>query len=291
MAQKRITELVLRDDVDTDVNVPVDDGIQSYRTTATQWKDFILPDAGIARAKLGVGAIALGTIVSKANADSPYTQVVDTDLLLINGTSGVTVTMLAAASYTGKRVRIRKTDSTTGVVTITGVTTLNTQGETVHLFSDGSSWLIVDRHIPMTTTSVTMTTNMSTNGTVTANMIRIGDQCRIDYRVTYTGAANAVTFTMTLPTGIAIDTTKHGNSTALASTFGEGFWFDPAGGTTRYGTKAIFSTTSVFHVMYTAATGSFAHYSSITNTVPFTVANGTIHSGYVQFPVSGWAAS
>jgi microcystin-dependent protein len=36
MAQKKITELQLRDNVTSDVNFPVDDGIQSYRVTALQ---------------------------------------------------------------------------------------------------------------------------------------------------------------------------------------------------------------------------------------------------------------
>lgn len=42
MADKKITELQLRSDVDEDVNLPADDGIQSYRVTAPQMKDFVL---------------------------------------------------------------------------------------------------------------------------------------------------------------------------------------------------------------------------------------------------------
>lgn len=42
MADKKITDLQLRSDVDDDVNFPVDDTIQSYRVTAPQVKTFIL---------------------------------------------------------------------------------------------------------------------------------------------------------------------------------------------------------------------------------------------------------
>ncbi len=42
MADKKITDLELRSNVDDDVNVPVDDGIQSYRTTAPQWWTYIM---------------------------------------------------------------------------------------------------------------------------------------------------------------------------------------------------------------------------------------------------------
>ncbi len=42
MADKKITELQLRSDVDEDVSLPADDGIQTYRVTAPQIRDFTL---------------------------------------------------------------------------------------------------------------------------------------------------------------------------------------------------------------------------------------------------------
>ncbi len=47
MADKKITELQLRDNVSDDVNFPSDDGIQSYRVTAAQMKTYILADDAI----------------------------------------------------------------------------------------------------------------------------------------------------------------------------------------------------------------------------------------------------
>lgn len=57
MADKKITELQLRDNVDGDVNFPSDDGIQSYRVTAPQIKDYILPSLGITGAKVAAATL------------------------------------------------------------------------------------------------------------------------------------------------------------------------------------------------------------------------------------------
>lgn len=57
MAQKKITDLQLVDEVTDGLNIPGDDGIQSYRATAAQMKAYILPDAAITNAKMNKSAI------------------------------------------------------------------------------------------------------------------------------------------------------------------------------------------------------------------------------------------
>ena len=52
MAQKKITDLQLRDAVTSDLNLPSDDGIQSYRVTAAQLRDFVT--AAISQVPTGV---------------------------------------------------------------------------------------------------------------------------------------------------------------------------------------------------------------------------------------------
>jgi len=52
MAQKRITELQLRDNVTDEVNLPSDDGVQSYRVTALQIKNYILSAGSVLRSML-----------------------------------------------------------------------------------------------------------------------------------------------------------------------------------------------------------------------------------------------
>lgn len=52
MAQKKITDLQLRTDVDTSCNFPVDDATQTWRVTGEQLADFILPDGGVTKEKV-----------------------------------------------------------------------------------------------------------------------------------------------------------------------------------------------------------------------------------------------
>jgi microcystin-dependent protein len=63
MAQKKITDLQLRTSVTSDLNLPSDDGIQSYRITAQQLADFILANGSVTASKLGTGAVTTTKIL------------------------------------------------------------------------------------------------------------------------------------------------------------------------------------------------------------------------------------
>lgn len=69
MADKKITELQLRDNVTADVNFPTDDGIQSYRVTAQQVKDYILSALSISTAMLQNLSVTSGKIAAGAVSD------------------------------------------------------------------------------------------------------------------------------------------------------------------------------------------------------------------------------
>lgn len=80
----------------------------------------------------------------------------DTDLFLINSTSGdITLTLPSAVGVSGKRLTIRKIDSSTNNVIVdpTGAETvdslavlyLNSQGDSVDLVSDGSDWISTNK--------------------------------------------------------------------------------------------------------------------------------------------------
>lgn len=58
MAQKKITDLQLIDEVVDDLSIPGDDGIQSYRATALQMKNYVLPDGAITSAKMNKTAVS-----------------------------------------------------------------------------------------------------------------------------------------------------------------------------------------------------------------------------------------
>jgi hypothetical protein len=77
MAQKKITDLQLRDNVEADLNFPSDDGIQSYRVTATQIKNFVLANQNVLLAMLKDDIFTGLTAVTPADDD--YFPLVDTN--------------------------------------------------------------------------------------------------------------------------------------------------------------------------------------------------------------------
>lgn len=68
MATKKITDLVLIDEITGTESFPVDDSIQTYRSTATQLKDFILPDGGLNISKLSSTLINILAPTGKIDA-------------------------------------------------------------------------------------------------------------------------------------------------------------------------------------------------------------------------------
>jgi hypothetical protein len=66
MAQKRITDLQLRDEVTDDLNFPSDDGIQSYRVTGLQILGYVLGAGKVATAALANLAVTAGKLAANA---------------------------------------------------------------------------------------------------------------------------------------------------------------------------------------------------------------------------------
>lgn len=162
MAQKKITDLQLRGSVSDDLNFPSDDSIQSYRVTALQILSYVLGTgnvgstalaaASVTRSKLAVGASANLAVTSKTTT---YTADPATDDVILCSASGgaFSVNLPAAASNSGKRFWIKKTDSTSNAVTldgnasetIDGATTyaMIIQNECIQVVCDGSGWRII----------------------------------------------------------------------------------------------------------------------------------------------------
>lgn len=95
----------------------------------------------------------MGTVATKAAADSPVTAAAS-DILLCNATAGaITVNLPAAASNTNCIITVKKIDSTDNAVTIEGNASelvegvankiLTIQYESVTLVCDGTGWYIV----------------------------------------------------------------------------------------------------------------------------------------------------
>jgi phage-related tail fiber protein len=72
MAQKKITDLQLRDNVSDELNLISDDGIQSYRVTSAQMREFILAANAVTRDKIAATErLPRGTILPFAGTTAP----------------------------------------------------------------------------------------------------------------------------------------------------------------------------------------------------------------------------
>jgi hypothetical protein len=171
MADKKITDLQLRDSVTDTVNYAVDDGIQSYRVTAPQIKDYVLAagnvgttpladsavttakiaDANVTRGKLAVGGLGRLSVSSVSSTGSVSASV---DMYLCNSNSAAfTLTLPSPTGLSGRVFTFKKTDASTNFVTILPNDTekidgyddfvLSIQNEILDLTTDGTNWFIL----------------------------------------------------------------------------------------------------------------------------------------------------
>jgi hypothetical protein len=112
---------------------------------------FEVPTGGISRAMLAALAASTRTVVSKTFANSPYTVAATDEVILVNASGGaVTVNLPAAASFSGRVLAIKKTDSSANVVTIDGNASETIEGaltrkltfqyDRIQIASDGTNW-------------------------------------------------------------------------------------------------------------------------------------------------------
>lgn len=160
-----------------------------------------------------------------------YTATGDETVIPVDGSSaGWTLTLPAAASYTGKRLTIVRTDNTPANAvtidgnaseTIGGATTyaLYTKDEALNILCDGSNWIILSHVTNSTIVDAGVWIITSTGGATAAigntsrNKVywsREGKYAHIYYELITTGAGTtgaAGDYLIALPTGIAADTT------------------------------------------------------------------------------------
>lgn len=91
MAQKKITDLTLRSSVTDGVNIPGDDGIQTYRVTAAQIWDYIYAKI-VARPSTITGAGTVITSAMKIVFLDPTSAGFTQDLPAVAGCSGWKIT-------------------------------------------------------------------------------------------------------------------------------------------------------------------------------------------------------
>lgn len=275
------------------------------------WIDIVqttgIPDGAVTEPKIATSAVTASKIaagaVLKSKLDSAalyddviattagtYVMLVADDLINIDASGAAkTVTPLAAATYPGKVVKLRKADSTFNVITITGVTTLNTQGETVTIESDGTNWLVVDRYIPSVfvtfAPAVTTTSGAITNFTAAASIWRrVGDSIHIRHFGIFSGASAVFNqMFLSIPTGLTIDPAKIASFPVL----GNAGCFDIAPGT-AYALLALYQSNTTVQIAVILTSGTYTAGGALSNTAPITwAANDTLNTDIIV-PITGW---
>lgn len=285
MAQKKITDLQLRADFDDTCNIPVDDAVQTWRSTGAQFLAFI---------KTALKPVVeSGTTTDTVNAA--------TDLYLAD-TSGGAWTLTLPAATSEKVIRIKKTTADFNALTIaragsdtisdlsTGLTStaLHTLGEEIELVPNGvSAWIVTNRKIPSFHTSYTPTLTNFGNGTaVTFRWIRDGRRMRIIGTLQVGSSLPTGTYTFTAPSGIAPLTSEMPPADTVSGPTifwaGKCFFNQNASGIMRdIGQVGWATATSIFNML----SDDFWK-----DTVPVTAAQNDKVTVDLSFPVTGWNA-
>jgi hypothetical protein len=157
-----------------------------------------------------------------------YTLTLDDEVIFASAAAGgFALTLPAAATAFGKEYVICRTDTVianditvtpaSGAETIDGSTTfiLKTKNDTIRLVSDGSIWKLIAHTYDEGWNAFTPgTANWVTNTTVTAKYRRKGKCIDAEWNHALTGAPDAATLLLCLPSGFQVDTTAMAQSTA-----------------------------------------------------------------------------
>lgn len=203
------------------------------------------------------------------------------DIHLLDSTSAaLDVTLYSAAAYSGRIIRLKRTNAIAaskaititpdGAETIEGGTDfiLMTQGESVDLLSDGTNWRIVGRVIPSNWIAMTVTGSWVANTTYTAKFRRVGDSIDYFILVTLAGAPTAASLTITFPSYLAINTTKIGSTSTSGRLQGTVALLDS--GTDNYSGYIYYSSSTTIAIY---KDDGDATVSVVNATAPYTFAN------------------
>jgi hypothetical protein len=138
MARKRIDELTERTDFDATCELPLHDGVQTWKATAPKMQTY------------------MQTVPVSAKTTS-YAVAATDFLLTMDATAGTrTFTLPTAVGKTGKVYVLKKIDSSSNAVQIlttsaqtldgsaSGALYLKLQWDTIKVVSNGANWLILD---------------------------------------------------------------------------------------------------------------------------------------------------
>lgn len=215
---KKITEMQLISSVTDGLNIPSDNGIQSYRYTALQMKNYILANNAILTAMILDGNVTrakLDGLITSATHTGAGTAVVGVDLNLISSAGGAyTITLPAANTATGRLVKFAKTSSDTNIITV-GTYPVFKKGQILELFSDGTNWIAINEALLNATNRVTaksLASNLTSSTTNIASLgfsnLIVGKVYRVDLKIDWNG--NTSGQLSAIHNGGTVATARHG---------------------------------------------------------------------------------
>ena len=129
------------------------------------------------------------------------------------------------------------------------------------------------------TPTSTFTTN---SNTPTGRYRRVGDSMEVEIRQSFTGTPNSTTFTISLPSGFTIDTTKIVDPSVGGSIFGAMTAFD---GANAYTGNAVYASTTTLRGYGPSNVANW------TQAVPFAFGTGDVIEGRFTVPISEWQSN
>lgn len=234
----------------------------------------------------------------RVTVSTTATLAADTEYLECNASGGAfTVTLPAAAGVSGQVYYIRKilSDTTFNAVTIDGngaeqidgsnTITLNTRGEWVKIMSLGTSWTVLESGYYEGKTAWTPTGSWVANSTYTGYWWRSGNRINFEGNIALSGAPTSASLTITLMTGVVIDTANMTASAAGVTPFlSRVTCFDAA--PESYDGAVYYNSTTTLAIKKDDGDGTI---SAVTQAAPFTFATGdSVQWSVRDIPVVGW---
>jgi hypothetical protein len=229
----------------------------------------VYSDTGSSLVEIGISASSPVLTVS-----STYVAVVSDEVILCDASGGAfTVTLFTAAGNTGKRIRIKKIDSTFNRITIDAnasetidgalVRRLATQDEYVTIISDGANWRVEERYVDSSVKTFTPSGSFTTNTTYTGSYWRDNELAYVQIRLSFSGVPNSTVLSNVtcLPSGLTM------NTAIMPSVYLGNCWSSDFGVNIFPGLNSIISSTTIQPTVY-ASGGTYTSTNPIDQATP-----------------------
>lgn len=139
--------------------------------------------------------------------------------------------------------------------------------------------------------SYTPTSSWTANTTMTGRYRRVGDSMEIIATASMSGAPTTATFTVSLPSGFTMDSSKLPGGGSIGDALGYVSILDA--GSQVYTGTAYYASSTTINVTYGAANGAGVNTNNgvVNQANPMTVASGDLIGIHLSVPIAGWSSN